>query len=70
MRIGIIGSGKIGGTAARLFEAAGHDVAVANSRGEPDTAGALAGSRRQEPGSPVYNQPMTAPEAERALRSA
>ena len=67
MRIGIIGSGKIGGTAARLFEAAGHDVAGANSRGEPDTAGSLAGSCRQEP---VYYKPMTAPEAERALRSA
>jgi predicted dinucleotide-binding enzyme len=33
MRIGVIGSGNIGGTAARLFAAAGHDVAVANSRG-------------------------------------
>lgn len=33
MRIGIIGSGMIGGTAARLFARAGHDVAVSNSRG-------------------------------------
>jgi predicted dinucleotide-binding enzyme len=33
MRIGIIGSGNIGGTAARLFAAAGHQVVVANSRG-------------------------------------
>jgi predicted dinucleotide-binding enzyme len=37
MRIGIIGSGRIGGTLARLFEAAGHEVVLANSRGEPHT---------------------------------
>jgi 8-hydroxy-5-deazaflavin:NADPH oxidoreductase len=36
MRIGIIGAGKIGTTLARLFTAAGHDIAIANSRG-PDT---------------------------------
>jgi 8-hydroxy-5-deazaflavin:NADPH oxidoreductase len=40
MRIGIIGSGKIGETAARLFVAAGHEVAIANSRG-PETLGDL-----------------------------
>jgi predicted dinucleotide-binding enzyme len=39
MRIGVIGSGNIGGTAARLFAAAGHDVAVANSRGPGSLAG-------------------------------
>lgn len=33
MRIGIIGSGNIGATAARLFVNAGHEVAIANSRG-------------------------------------
>jgi len=33
MTIGIIGSGNIGSTAARLFVKAGHDVAVSNSRG-------------------------------------
>ncbi|HVF66894.1 MAG TPA: NAD(P)-binding domain-containing protein [Pyrinomonadaceae bacterium] len=33
MRIGIIGSGNIGATAARLFARAGHEVAVSNSRG-------------------------------------
>jgi 8-hydroxy-5-deazaflavin:NADPH oxidoreductase len=33
MRIGIIGSGNIGATAARLFVGAGHEVAIANSRG-------------------------------------
>jgi 8-hydroxy-5-deazaflavin:NADPH oxidoreductase len=36
MKIGIIGSGNIGSTAARLFVKAGHDVAVSNSR-EPNT---------------------------------
>jgi predicted dinucleotide-binding enzyme len=36
MKIGIVGSGNIGGTAARLFINAGHEVAIANSRG-PDT---------------------------------
>lgn len=36
MRIGILGSGEIGGTLARLVDAAGHDVVVANSRG-PET---------------------------------
>jgi len=33
MNIGIIGSGKIGATAAELFADAGHEVAVSNSRG-------------------------------------
>ena len=33
MKIGIIGAGMIGGTAARLFAEAGHDVALSNSRG-------------------------------------
>lgn len=36
MKIGIIGAGMIGATAARLFAAAGHEVAVSNSRG-PDS---------------------------------
>lgn len=36
MRIGIIGAGHIGGTLARHFVRAGHEVAVSNSRG-PDT---------------------------------
>lgn len=34
MRIGIIGTGNIGGTLARRLHAAQHDVRVANSRGE------------------------------------
>jgi predicted dinucleotide-binding enzyme len=33
MKIGIIGSGMIGGTTARLLVAAGHQVALSNSRG-------------------------------------
>jgi 8-hydroxy-5-deazaflavin:NADPH oxidoreductase len=33
MKIGIIGAGNIGGTAAKLFVEAGHEIAVANSRG-------------------------------------
>ena len=33
MNIGIIGAGNIGGTAAQLFVAAGHEVALSNSRG-------------------------------------
>jgi predicted dinucleotide-binding enzyme len=33
MKIGIIGSGNIGATAARLFSRAGHEVAISNSRG-------------------------------------
>src|SRR5690349_13436089 len=36
MKIGIIGAGYIGGNAARLFAKAGHEVAIANSRG-PET---------------------------------
>lgn len=41
MKIGMIGAGRIGGAAARLFVAAGHDVAVSNSRG-PDSLRDLA----------------------------
>jgi predicted dinucleotide-binding enzyme len=33
MKIGIIGSGRIGGTLTRRLAALGHDVSVANSRG-------------------------------------
>jgi hypothetical protein len=41
VRIGIIGSGHIGGTLARLLVTAGHEVVVSNSRG-PDTLQVLA----------------------------
>jgi predicted dinucleotide-binding enzyme len=40
MQIGIVGTGHIGGTLAKLFVDAGHEVAVANSRG-PETLGGL-----------------------------
>src|SRR5438094_10621017 len=43
MRIGVIGAGHIGGTAAKLFAEAGHEVAVANSRG-PSSLGGLGAS--------------------------
>lgn len=33
MKIAIIGAGRIGATAARLFAAAGHEIALSNSRG-------------------------------------
>ena len=36
MKIGVIGAGHIGGTAAKLFVDAGHEIAIANSRG-PET---------------------------------
>ncbi|HEX8128497.1 MAG TPA: NAD(P)-binding domain-containing protein [Pyrinomonadaceae bacterium] len=42
MKIGIIGAGHIGATAARLFVKAGHEVALSNSRG-PETLKELAG---------------------------
>jgi predicted dinucleotide-binding enzyme len=41
MRIGIIGSGRIGATVAKLLTRAGHDVEIANSRG-PETLGGVA----------------------------
>jgi hypothetical protein len=39
MRIGIIGAGHIGGTLAKLFVDAGHEVAISNSRGPETLAG-------------------------------
>jgi predicted dinucleotide-binding enzyme len=38
VKIGIIGSGNIGGNAARLFATAGHQVAISNSRGPESLA--------------------------------
>ena len=40
MKIGIIGSGRIGGTLASLLLKAGHEVVIANSRG-PESLGEL-----------------------------
>jgi 8-hydroxy-5-deazaflavin:NADPH oxidoreductase len=39
MKIGIIGSGMIGETSARLFVKAGHEVAISNSRGPESLRG-------------------------------
>jgi predicted dinucleotide-binding enzyme len=41
LKIGILGAGNIGATAARLFIEAGHEVAISNSRG-PDSLKDLA----------------------------
>jgi predicted dinucleotide-binding enzyme len=38
MRIAVIGSGKIGSTASRLFAQAGHQVLIANRRGPQSLA--------------------------------
>lgn len=54
MRIGIIGVGHIGGTLAAHFVAAGHEVAISNSRGPETLVGAVDGA-----------QPMTVEDAER-----
>ncbi len=48
MKIGIIGSGSIGGTLARRFRALGHDVCVANSRG-PQSLSALSAETGAKP---------------------
>jgi 8-hydroxy-5-deazaflavin:NADPH oxidoreductase len=42
MRIGIIGSGRVGGTVARLAIAQGHDVVLSNSRGPATLADLVA----------------------------
>ncbi len=42
MRIGLLGTGNIGGTLARLLVGAGHEVVVANSRGPEAVAGLVA----------------------------
>ena len=39
MRIGMIGAGSIGSTAAKLFLEAGHEVALSNSRGPSTLSG-------------------------------
>ena len=54
MRIGIIGVGRIGGTLAAHFVAAGHEVGISNSRGPETLVGAVDGA-----------QPMTVEDAER-----
>ncbi|HEU5415715.1 MAG TPA: NADPH-dependent F420 reductase [Candidatus Angelobacter sp.] len=54
MRVAILGSGRIGAVAARLFVAAGHGVAIANSRG-PESLQALV----QELGPPAHAMTIT-----------
>jgi len=49
MRIGIIGSGNIGGTLTRRFTTLGHEVTVANSRG-PESLAGLAAETGAHPG--------------------
>ncbi|MGZ4396893.1 MAG: NAD(P)-binding domain-containing protein, partial [Gaiellaceae bacterium] len=56
MRIGIIGVGNIGGTLARHFVQAGHEVAVSNSRG-PETLQDLVGELGER------TQALSVPEA-------
>ena len=56
MKIGVIGSGKIGATVAEKLAGAGHEVKIANSRG-PDTLTDLA--------SKIGATPATAEEAAR-----
>jgi predicted dinucleotide-binding enzyme len=41
MKIGIIGSGNVGGTLASLLIKAGHDVVIANSRGPESLSGLI-----------------------------
>src|SRR5512146_3461451 len=43
MKIGILGAGRIGATAAHLFITAGHEVAISNSRGPKSLRELVAG---------------------------
>lgn len=43
MKIGFVGSGNIGGTLARLFAGAGHEIAISNSRGPASLSALVAG---------------------------
>ena len=51
MRIGVIGAGRIGGNAARLFAQSGHDVLVSYSR-DPDKLQAVAARIGARAGTP------------------
>ena len=54
MKIGIIGAGRIGGTAAGLFARAGHEVALSNSRGPASLSDLVATINRDAGGSRVH----------------
>ena len=56
-KIGIIGSGMIGGTAARLFARGGHSVAISNRRGAASLAGLLSEIGPLGNGVPPVSQP-------------
>jgi 8-hydroxy-5-deazaflavin:NADPH oxidoreductase len=45
VKIGVIGAGQIGGTLAARLVAAGHEVAISNSRGPETLQGAVDGAR-------------------------
>lgn len=53
MKIGIIGAGRIGGTAARLFARAGHEVTLSNSRGPASLEELVANINREVGGARV-----------------
>src|SRR6185436_3882232 len=54
MKIGIIGAGRIGSTAAGLFARAGHEVALSNSRGPASLSDLVATINREAGGSRVH----------------
>jgi NADP oxidoreductase coenzyme F420-dependent len=79
MRIAVIGAGNIGGNLARRLAGLGHQVTVANSGApglvdqlgfDPVDAGPLAGSGREQPGTPVYGTELGADGVIKALAAA
>lgn len=67
MNIGVIGSGNIGANAddeeaERVVSGLIEEIGFA-----PVDTGTLAGSRKQEPGSPIYNVPMKPEKAREML---
>jgi 3-hydroxyacyl-CoA dehydrogenase len=55
--VGIIGSGQLGSTLARLAIGAGHEVVLSNSRGPETLADAVAQLGPQASGTPVWGAP-------------
>jgi predicted dinucleotide-binding enzyme len=58
LKIGVNGSGRVGGTIGELWIKAGH---------EPVVVGGLARAREFDYGTPVFGRPMTAAELRNAL---